>query len=80
MTEIHKMVMGKSFAELDYKILLEVAEFCVNNRVELLMQDDCQFHCFINYKEGDGSYGIGLNSLDALIAGYLAFIKQSKKV
>lgn len=52
----------------------EILDFQKDHKVEILMQDDLQFHCFIDYKKGDGSYAQSLTSLNAMIVG----IKQYK--
>jgi hypothetical protein len=45
----------------------ELVEFLDEHRVEVLVQADTQYHCYIDYKEGDGSDGIGLTFLGALL-------------
>lgn len=57
----------------------KVSEFCLQHRVEVLFQADCQFHCFIDYKEGNGSYGIGLTAFGALYQGIHEYNRQKNK-
>lgn len=49
--------------------LHEIIKFQSENKVEVIMQSDFQFYCFINYKEGDSSYAESLTFMNALIMG-----------
>ncbi len=59
--------------------LNKVFEFCWKNRVEILVQDDCMCHCYINYKEGDGSYSAEIDALSALIVGIDVYINHNSE-
>jgi hypothetical protein len=56
--------------------LEEIIEFQKLHKVEVLIQPHYQYHCFIDYKEGDGSYASGFTNLGTLIMG----IKNYKKL
>lgn len=47
--------------------LQELYQFCKENRVEILLQEDCEYHCFVNYHEGKGSLHSDFNPLIALV-------------
>jgi len=44
----------------------EVIEFTKTHRVEVMLQADCQYHCWIDYKEGSGSDEIALTFIGAI--------------
>jgi len=44
-------------------------EFLNTNRIEIVFDPSQQYLCYINYKEGDGAYGIGMTFLEALQNG-----------
>lgn len=52
----------------------EILKFQLEHKVEVIMQEDYQYHCFIDYKKGDGSYAQSFTPLNALMVG----IKQYK--
>ena len=54
--------------------LEEILAFQKEHRVEVLRQEDYQYHCFIDYKQGDGSYAQSFTPLNSMIVG----IKQYK--
>jgi hypothetical protein len=59
---------------------LELMQFFVEHRVEVLSQSDCQYHCFIDYKEGDGSWFSSMsNPLEALVMGVKVWKKHNLK-
>lgn len=49
--------------------LEEILEFQTKHKVEVLVQSDYQYHCFIDFKEGDGSYAQAFTVLNALMMG-----------
>lgn len=52
----------------------EILNFCWNHRVEVLLQDDMQFHCFIDYPENTGSYGIEIDAFTSFIVGIAKYL------
>jgi hypothetical protein len=54
----------------------EILNFCYNHRVEILLQDDMQFHCFIDYPENKSSYGIELDAFTSMIIGIKTYLKK----
>lgn len=54
--------------------LEEILDFQREHKIEVIMQSDLQYHCFIDFKEGDGSYASAFTPLNAMIIG----IKQYK--
>lgn len=52
-----------------------IIEFTKNHRVEVMFQADCQYHCYIDYKEGDGTYGSGLTPLFTMWKGIQNYYK-----
>jgi hypothetical protein len=58
--------------------LEKIYRFTLEHRVEILLQDDCQFHCYIDYKSGDGSqvYGIDIDPLTSMALGISSYIKM----
>lgn len=48
-------------------------------RVEVLLQEDCQYHCWINYDKTKGSDGIGLTPLEAILYAMYRLDKETKK-
>lgn len=59
--------------------LEEIFEFCFNNKVDVLKQDDQMYHCFINYNNGDGSWSQEIDALSSLVIGIKRFKKHFKK-
>ncbi len=47
--------------------------FFEKNKVEVTFDSSQQYLCFINYKEGDGAYGLGTTFLEALKNGIEKF-------
>ncbi len=47
----------------------ETIDFLNNNRVEVIWDSSQQYLCYINYKENDGAYGLGMTFLEALENG-----------
>ena len=45
------------------------SDFLNNNRIEIVCDLSQQYLCYINYKEGDGAYGLGMTFLEALQNG-----------
>ena len=45
------------------------SDFLNNNRIEVVWDLSQQYLCYINYKEGDGAYGLGMTFLEALQNG-----------
>jgi len=73
---ISECLKRDSFEFVKKNINIElILDFCWNYKVEVLMQADFQYHCYINYKEGDGAYSIELDPLSALILGIENFKK-----
>lgn len=58
----------------------EIDDFCHKHRVEVLRGEDYSYHCYINYKKGEGSWGVGMNCLEALIGGIITWQKYDGKV
>jgi len=53
--------------------ITELRSFCEEHRVEVLLQDDMLFHCFIDFEEGHGSWSVMDNPLDSMIYGMQQF-------
>ena len=51
------------------EVVWEPGDFLNNNRVEVVWDLSQQYLCYINYKEGDGAYGLGMTFLEALQNG-----------
>lgn len=51
--------------------------FCNNHRVEVIMQDDLQFHCFIDYPKNPLAFAIDIHPIAALVKGITIF-KEAK--
>lgn len=56
----------------------ENLDFINSNRVEVIWDASQQYLCYINYKEGDGAYGLGVTFLEALNNGIEKYNLQSK--
>lgn len=56
---------------LTYKLFNfdEIFSFIIENKVEVLVQEDYQFHCYINYDGKTGSLDSSLTPLSALVLG-----------
>ncbi len=54
----------------------DVEKFCASNKVEVLMQADCQYHCYINFKKGDGADAVCLTFVGALKQGIYTFVNN----
>jgi hypothetical protein len=54
-----------------------IYNFTLENRVEVLVGSDYQFHCHINYGSSNRSdvYGIDLDPLTAMVMGINSYIK-----
>ena len=59
--------------------LEKIFDFCWNNVVEVLLQSDGQYHCFINYSDGDGCYSADLDALTAMVIGIEKYIIHKEK-
>lgn len=60
----------------------DVEEFLLHNKVEVLVQEDGQYHCYINYK-GDGKdyvwYSTIHNPLTAIVIGIKKYKQAQDK-
>lgn len=56
---------------------MTIFEFCENNRVEVVYNKQGQHECYINFKEGDKPWGIGVNALDAIDRGVNAYVHKN---
>ena len=45
------------------------SDWMEHNRIEVVWDLSQQYLCYINYKEGDGAYGLGMTFEEALING-----------
>ena len=59
--------------------LESILEFTKNNKVEVMLEQDLQYSCFVNYKEGDRPYGSGLTPLWAMIDGINKYKEHGRK-
>lgn len=55
----------------------EYEEFMKNNRVEVHFDASQQYLCYINYKEGDGAYGLGMTFMESLTNGIYHYKKMA---
>jgi len=57
-----------------------IFNFCQEHRVEILVQEDDMYHCFIDWHlpEGKGSWAIEFNALTSLVRGVTDYIKHKK--
>lgn len=56
----------------------ECLNFCWNHRVEILLQNDLQYHCYIDYPENTDSYGIENDAFTSMVVGitrYMGVVK-----
>lgn len=57
-----------------------IFNFCQEHRVEVLLQDDLQYHCIIDYHlEKTGSWAIEMDSFTAFVVGINQYIKHHNK-
>lgn len=61
----------------DGEVAVAFADFQKTNRVEVHFDSSQQYLCYINYKEGDGAYGLGMTFLESLQNGIEKY-KQAK--
>lgn len=54
--------------------LEDIFKFQKEHRVEIMIEADCQYHCYINLKV----WGSGLTTLGALVTGILQYTKHNK--
>lgn len=70
------------FIQIDYFLTIkyfnfdEIYNFTTKNKVEVLLQSDLLYHCFINFNKDSGSYAADLTPLSALVFGIKNFKKQ----
>lgn len=70
--------------EVQYKYLKKnfdldkIFNFTLKHKVDVIMQSDQQFHCFIDYEEGDGSWGIDIDPLSAIMNGIEVYTNRTK--
>jgi len=59
----------------------DIFKFCQDHRVEVMMQEDAMFHCFIDWHlpEGKGSWAIEFDSFTAFILGIKQYIEHGGK-
>lgn len=57
--------------------LEKIEALCLDHRIEVLMQDDHLYHCFIGWPECTGSYGSGLTFIQALTNGVDNFLREN---
>lgn len=63
--EDHYPITGNT----DRKEAIALQEFLNKNRVEVHFDESQQYLCYINYKEGDGAYGLGMSFFESLENG-----------
>lgn len=58
----------------------EIIDFNLEHRVEVLVQADCQYHCYIDYHlvKNKGSYEIALTFFGALAGGIYKYKKNGR--
>jgi hypothetical protein len=59
----------------------KIFNFCQTHRVEILMQEDTLFHCFIDYTPGseDGSWAAEFDGFTSMIKGITQFLEIKEK-
>lgn len=76
---------GRKLRESSHKIAKKnfdfelIFNFCQDHRVEVLVQDDLQYHCYIDYhidKGKKGAWAVQLDSFSALIIGIKSYIEH----
>ena len=58
--------------------LEEILEFQSKHKVEILMEADYQYACYIDYKEGLGCYCSSFTPLHALVAGIKTYKNKNE--
>lgn len=51
----------------------KIYEFCNNHKVEVIVQSDHLYHCYIDYVAEDGSMASDIHPLAALVNGIKRF-------
>lgn len=75
-------IRGMSFLaakkDFDFETIFK---FCQDHRVEVLMQDDTMYHCFIDWHlpEGKGSWAVEFDGFTSLILGINEYIRHDGK-
>lgn len=52
------------------------SEFFKSHKVEVIFDSSQQYLCFIDYKEGDGAYGLGTTFIEAVNNGIYQYNKK----
>lgn len=80
--EFREYVRGSSYliAKKDFDFD-KIFKFCQDHRVEILIQEDSMYHCFIDWHlpEGKGSWAIEFDAFTSLIIGINEYIRHDGK-
>ncbi len=80
-----KQISFEEIEESEYNITKQnfdfnkIYNFCKEHRVEIIFERDLQFHCFIDYKDGDGSYDAGLYAFNSLVNGISTYLRHKNE-
>lgn len=51
--------------------------FTMKHRVDILFQSDLQYHCYIDFEDGDGSWATAINPLSAMVTGIKSYLNRT---
>jgi hypothetical protein len=59
--------------------MISIFQFSEQNRIEVTMNNQGLYDCFINYEHGDNAWGTGTHCLEAIEKGVVNFLKRQSQ-